>query len=182
MLSLEHVDVGIWAICIFGDSATAENFQVRTQILYHTLDNSQLSKAIEALRYQVVITSPEQLMKVGGPWQRLLRSWHFSSMIISIIFDEGHCIDLGCDSDVFSCFCRKSSLYGHQNIIYIYSFFIYKMGHFPSNHHCGPFCLQMFDARPYGRVKRLKISDIKISHQPSRISPSRIFLGLFTLP
>jgi superfamily II DNA helicase RecQ len=90
VLSLERV--GIRAICIFGDSATAENFQVRAQISYHTLDNSQLSKAIEALHYQVVITSPEQLMKAGGPWQRLLRSSHFSSMIISIIFDEGRCI------------------------------------------------------------------------------------------
>ena len=51
-----------------------------------------MSKAIEALQYQVVITSPEQLMKVDGPWQRLLRSSHFCSMIFSIIFDEGCCI------------------------------------------------------------------------------------------
>ena len=35
---------------------------------------------------------------------------------------------------------------------------------------------------PTGELKRLKISDIKISHQPSRISPSRIFPGLFTFP
>jgi hypothetical protein len=48
--------------------------------------------AIEALRYQVVITSPEQPMKQGGPWQKLLGSTHFSSMIISIIFDKGRCI------------------------------------------------------------------------------------------
>jgi hypothetical protein len=47
-------------------------------------------KAIEALRYQVVITSPEQLIKQGGPWQKLLGSTHFSLMIISIIFDKGH--------------------------------------------------------------------------------------------
>ena len=57
-------------------------------------------------------------------------------------------------------------------IIYFLYLYIYETGHFPSIHHRGTVCLQMFDARPYGRVKRLKISDIKISHQPSRIFPS----------
>ena len=50
------------------------------------------------------------------------------------------------------------------------------MGHFPSNHHRGPFCLQMFDARPYGRVKRLKILDIKISINHHGFLPLGFFL------
>ena len=61
----------------------------------------------------------------------------------------------------------------HQIIIICFLYlYIYETGHFPSIHHRGTVCLQMFDARPYGRVKRLKISDIEISHQPSQIFPS----------
>ena len=73
----------------------------------------------------------------------------------------------GCDA--FSCTVDRTL----DRLFFFLSFrYTYEMGHFPSIHHRGTVCLQMFDARPYGRVKRLKISDIEISHQPSRIFPS----------
>ena len=40
--------------------------------------------------------SPEQLIKEGGPWQKLLASPRFADMIISI-FDEGQCISTWAD-------------------------------------------------------------------------------------
>jgi len=44
--------------------------------------------------YRVVITSPEQLMKDGGGFQRLLRKTKFASQLIAIIIDEAHCLKL----------------------------------------------------------------------------------------
>ena len=41
-----------------------------------------------------MITSPEQLMKHGGGFDRLLRKTHFTSRIIAIIVDEAHCVKL----------------------------------------------------------------------------------------
>ncbi|KIL55116.1 hypothetical protein M378DRAFT_91381 [Amanita muscaria Koide BX008] len=54
-----------------------------------TLDNF---RAIENLQYQAIIVTPEQLMKDRGGFERLFQNQCFASRIISIIFDEAHCV------------------------------------------------------------------------------------------
>ncbi|KAG1888915.1 uncharacterized protein F5891DRAFT_913757, partial [Suillus fuscotomentosus] len=49
-------------------------------------------QGIEDLCYRAIITSPEQLMKPGGAFEKLLRNVDFASKLIGIIFDEAHCI------------------------------------------------------------------------------------------
>jgi superfamily II DNA helicase RecQ len=44
------------------------------------------------MKYRAVIVSPEQLMKPGGEFEKLLRKPLFAQQIIGIIFDEAHCI------------------------------------------------------------------------------------------
>ncbi|KAG1837971.1 hypothetical protein DFJ58DRAFT_718801 [Suillus subalutaceus] len=44
------------------------------------------------MKYQGVIISPEQLMKPGGEFKKLLCKPLFTQQIIGIIFDEVHCI------------------------------------------------------------------------------------------
>ncbi|KAG2344204.1 hypothetical protein BDR05DRAFT_882778 [Suillus weaverae] len=66
---------GIQAISISSKTATTANFT-----------------AICALKYQAVPVSPEQIMKLNGEFERLLKEDLFSSQIISIIIDEAHCL------------------------------------------------------------------------------------------
>ncbi|KIK34578.1 hypothetical protein CY34DRAFT_26821 [Suillus luteus UH-Slu-Lm8-n1] len=49
-------------------------------------------KDIEDLKYLVIIVSPEQLMKPGGEFERLLHKPEFALQIIGFICDEAHCI------------------------------------------------------------------------------------------
>jgi superfamily II DNA helicase RecQ len=49
-------------------------------------------QGIEDSCYRAIITSPEQLMKPGGEFEKLLRNVNFASKLIGIIFDEAHCI------------------------------------------------------------------------------------------
>lgn len=49
-------------------------------------------KAIENLEYRAVIVSPEQLMKPGGGFEKLLLKSEFMSHVIGFVFDEAHCI------------------------------------------------------------------------------------------
>lgn len=44
--------------------------------------------------YRVVISSPEQLMKEDGGFERLFRKAHFNSKLIAVIIDEAHCVKL----------------------------------------------------------------------------------------
>ena len=44
--------------------------------------------------YQVIILSPEQLVKTGGGFERLLHKKKFVERLISFIFDEAHCISI----------------------------------------------------------------------------------------
>ncbi|KAF8986461.1 hypothetical protein BDQ17DRAFT_1259638, partial [Cyathus striatus] len=48
--------------------------------------------AIENFEYQVIIVSPEQLVKSKGGFERLFQNWSFTSWIICIIVDEAHCV------------------------------------------------------------------------------------------
>ncbi|KAF4566198.1 hypothetical protein EYR36_011613 [Pleurotus pulmonarius] len=68
---------GLNGVFVGADTATPDIFQ-----------------SIEELKYQAVVVSPEQLMKDGGRFERLLRDETFTSRILSIIFDEAHCINL----------------------------------------------------------------------------------------
>lgn len=44
------------------------------------------------MKYRAVIVSPEQLMKPGGEFEKLLRKPLFAQQIIGVVFDEAHCI------------------------------------------------------------------------------------------
>ncbi|KAL4260460.1 hypothetical protein AB1N83_009629 [Pleurotus pulmonarius] len=79
ILGKQNIEVlekaGFKGVFIGADSATAENF-----------------RAIEDLQYQAIVVSPEQLMKPGGRFEKLLLNPAFTSHIISLVFDEAHCI------------------------------------------------------------------------------------------
>ncbi|KAG1806404.1 P-loop containing nucleoside triphosphate hydrolase protein [Suillus plorans] len=66
---------GIPSISISAETASRANF-----------------RDIEDLHYHAIITSPEQLMKPGGEFEKLLQNIDFASKLIGIIFDEAHCI------------------------------------------------------------------------------------------
>ncbi|KAJ3553995.1 hypothetical protein NM688_g3330 [Phlebia brevispora] len=66
---------GIRAISISADTAIDSNF-----------------RDIEEGKYRIVIISPEQLMKAGGGFERLMRKPAFAAKIDSVVFDEAHCI------------------------------------------------------------------------------------------
>ena len=51
-----------------------------------------LLKATQNLEYQAVVINPEQLMKVDGGFKRLIKTSRFADNLISVIFDEAHCI------------------------------------------------------------------------------------------
>ncbi|KZT63657.1 P-loop containing nucleoside triphosphate hydrolase protein, partial [Daedalea quercina L-15889] len=43
-------------------------------------------------RYRAIIANPEELMKDGGGFEKLWKKEAFTSRIISIVWDEAHCI------------------------------------------------------------------------------------------
>lgn len=49
-------------------------------------------QAIENLKYRAVIVSPEQLMKPGDGFEKLLLKSEFTAHIVGFVFDEAHCI------------------------------------------------------------------------------------------
>ena len=83
----------IQSIAISSDTAIHENFRVSfmTDVVTAHLLLSVI-EAIENLEYHAIIVSPEQLMKPGGWFEKLLRSPDFVVHIIGFIFDEAHCI------------------------------------------------------------------------------------------
>ncbi|KAG2743438.1 P-loop containing nucleoside triphosphate hydrolase protein, partial [Suillus brevipes Sb2] len=78
-LGKQNVDslakAGMRSISISAETATLCNF-----------------RDIENKKYLAVIVSPEQLMKPGGEFEKLLRKREFASDIIGFVFDEAHCI------------------------------------------------------------------------------------------
>lgn len=83
---------GFKAIFISADTATTKNFQMH--ILFYNWHPmvTFLLKAIQNLGYQAVVINPEQLMKVDGGFEKLVKTSHFTDELISVIFDEAHCI------------------------------------------------------------------------------------------
>ncbi|KAI5999683.1 P-loop containing nucleoside triphosphate hydrolase protein [Pisolithus albus] len=69
------VKAGIRAISISSETAIPSNFH-----------------DISAFKYQVIVISPEQIMKLDVGFKRLLKSPLFIQRIISIIIDEAHCL------------------------------------------------------------------------------------------
>ncbi|KAI0331424.1 P-loop containing nucleoside triphosphate hydrolase protein, partial [Cubamyces sp. BRFM 1775] len=67
--------LGIPAVAISSETATPENYQ-----------------AIAASAFRVVIVSPELAFKSDGGFSRLWRNAPFVSKIISVVWDEAHCI------------------------------------------------------------------------------------------
>ncbi|KAI6130826.1 hypothetical protein EV401DRAFT_1850951, partial [Pisolithus croceorrhizus] len=61
-------------------------------ISLETVTPANFQQAISAVKYQVVVISPEQIMKPDGGFERLLKSLLFTQQIISIIIDKAHCL------------------------------------------------------------------------------------------
>ncbi|KAG1766501.1 P-loop containing nucleoside triphosphate hydrolase protein [Suillus placidus] len=66
---------GIKGISISAETASLVNF-----------------RDIEDMRYRAIITSPEQLVKPGGEFEKLLQKPTFALQIMGFVFDEAHCI------------------------------------------------------------------------------------------
>ncbi|KAG1763647.1 hypothetical protein EV702DRAFT_1219569 [Suillus placidus] len=86
-LGKQNVDslakAGMQSISISGETASWSNF-----------------RDIEDLKYLVIIVSPEQLMKPGGEFEKLLRKPEFAKQIIGFVFDEAHCVTSWVNGDI----------------------------------------------------------------------------------
>ena len=77
---------GFKAIFISAYTATTENFQVHISFYNRHPMVTFLLKATQNLEYQAVVINPEQLMKVDGGFEKLVKTSHFTDNLIS-----GHC-------------------------------------------------------------------------------------------
>ncbi|KAH9831739.1 P-loop containing nucleoside triphosphate hydrolase protein [Rhodofomes roseus] len=73
----ELASIGVRAIAIRAETATPQVF-----------------RDIAEGKYRVIVVNPEELMKDGGGFERLWKNSSFTSKIISIVFDEAHCISI----------------------------------------------------------------------------------------
>ncbi|KAG2036946.1 hypothetical protein BDR03DRAFT_934278 [Suillus americanus] len=62
------------------------------QIVITPLNQLGHQSDIEDMCYHAIITSPEQLVKAGGEFEKLLWKPTFASQIIGFVFDKAHCI------------------------------------------------------------------------------------------
>ncbi|KIM86618.1 hypothetical protein PILCRDRAFT_4531 [Piloderma croceum F 1598] len=72
--------LGIQGITVTAENATTQTF-----------------KDIENLKYQVIVTNIETFDKVDGGFDKLWKHEPFTSRVISIIWDEGHCVSKWAD-------------------------------------------------------------------------------------
>ena len=87
----ELAAVGIPAIAITADTATYQNFKVILDLTYPRNFNDR-KQDIADLRYCVIVTNIELLMKDGGGLEKLWKISTFTAHIVSIIWDEAHCV------------------------------------------------------------------------------------------
>ncbi|KAH9929414.1 P-loop containing nucleoside triphosphate hydrolase protein [Fomitopsis serialis] len=71
----ELAKFGVRAIAVRAETATPKVF-----------------REIREGKYRAIVVSPEELMKVGGGFEDLWNDEGFTSRIMSIVFDEAHCI------------------------------------------------------------------------------------------
>ncbi|KAG2072887.1 hypothetical protein BDR04DRAFT_1012452, partial [Suillus decipiens] len=85
---LTLMDTGIQIVITplnqLGHQSSAYHFAYQN-LLNHRQD-------IEDMHYCAIITSPEQLVKAGGEFEKLLWKPIFASQIMGFVFDEAHCI------------------------------------------------------------------------------------------
>ena len=91
--------LGISAIALHAETATAKNFRVRISyyiliVCSFILDGAQ---DIEEFKYRVVVTNIETFRKEGGGLDRLWKNPNFIKRIISIVWDEGQCVSQWAD-------------------------------------------------------------------------------------
>ncbi|KAF7970094.1 hypothetical protein HWV62_25022 [Athelia sp. TMB] len=70
---------GIGAIALTGANANAQNFQIKEQ-------------DIEDGIYHVIVTNIETINKVCVGFDQLYKAKHFTDRVISMVWDEGHCV------------------------------------------------------------------------------------------
>ncbi|KAG1811372.1 P-loop containing nucleoside triphosphate hydrolase protein, partial [Suillus subaureus] len=68
--------LSIKGLALHAETATNANFKVRLTVQ----------------EYRVIVTNPETLMKANGGFDKLWKNHLFTSRIISIVWDEAHCI------------------------------------------------------------------------------------------
>ncbi|KZT63806.1 hypothetical protein DAEQUDRAFT_770277 [Daedalea quercina L-15889] len=54
--------------------------------------NNETFKAVEAGDHRVVVVNPEIVMQEGGHFEKLWKKPSFTSRLLYIVFDEGHCV------------------------------------------------------------------------------------------
>ncbi|KAG2336031.1 hypothetical protein BDR05DRAFT_953645 [Suillus weaverae] len=86
--------------------AALEKLSIKGLALHAETATSANFKAIEDGQYCVVVTNLETLMKANGGSNKLWKNHHFMSQIISIVWDEAHCISKWGD------FCPEYKLAG----------------------------------------------------------------------
>jgi len=89
-------EVGINAINVDADTI-AEKPRIFEVNIFITTMHPSSSKDLQDIEhgvYRVIISSPEQLMKEKGGFEKLFRKQHFTSNLIAVIIDEAHCVKL----------------------------------------------------------------------------------------
>ncbi|KAJ7254282.1 P-loop containing nucleoside triphosphate hydrolase protein [Mycena rebaudengoi] len=89
----ELKEMNIEAIAITSETATFQNFQVSNSM---SLLKSNLTSCrvpdIEDGKYRAIITNVETLMQQDGGFEKLWKKPNFTSRLMSIVWDEGHCV------------------------------------------------------------------------------------------
>ncbi|KAF9804519.1 hypothetical protein IEO21_09343 [Rhodonia placenta] len=57
-------------------------------------NQKELTKDIEDGKYRAIVVNPEELMKPGGGFERLWKKPSFTSRLISVVWDEAHCVSI----------------------------------------------------------------------------------------
>ncbi|KAJ6526893.1 hypothetical protein DFH09DRAFT_1328379 [Mycena vulgaris] len=85
--------MGLKGINITAETANADNFRAR---VYSIIVASKLitvhKQDIEDGKYRVIVTNVETLMQLDGGFEKLWKKPEFTRRLISIVWDEGHCV------------------------------------------------------------------------------------------
>lgn len=88
---------GIFAISVLVENSTEANYRVRSHSCEETQRLTCISghrkRPLENGHHQVVVINSEQAMKIGDGFKKLLKKEAFTSQIVSVAFNEAHCIN-----------------------------------------------------------------------------------------